>query len=106
MTVVPGPVNRLTCNRSAGGYSCSQNPHTDDGGEGVNTYCYGHITGHNADCPRNSSKCQQNPTTAKENALQQENSYFFYVYAVNNVGGGNCLTETVKTILGKQILNL
>ena len=108
MTVVPGPVNGLACNRIAIGYNCSWNPPTDDGGEAVSTYCYGHITEQTADCPRNSSKCQLNPRTAKENALQQATSYVFYVYAVNSVGKGNCLTQTVKTatVLGTQIVNL
>ena len=106
MTVVPGPVNGLTCNRIAIGYDCSWNPPTDDGGEAVSMYCYGHVTGQNADCPRNSSKnkCQLNPRTAKENSLQQDTSYLFYVYAVNSVGRGNCLTKIVKTatVLGTQ----
>ena len=105
MTVVPGPVVGLTCKTIAVGYSCSWNPPTDDGGEAVSAYCYGHIIGRNVDCPRNSSKCQKNPTTAKQNALKEGTSYLFYVYAVNSVGRGNCLTETVTTVLGTQIVN-
>ena len=105
MTVVPGLITALKCTESDGGYSFSWNSLPDNGSEAVSTYCYGHITGQNSDCPRNSYKCQENSRTAKENALQHGNSYFFYVYAVNSVERENCLTETVATVLGKQIVN-
>ena len=60
MTAVPGIVSRLTCNRSAVGYSCSWNSPTDNGGEAVSEYCYGHVSGSNAVCPPTSSNCQLN----------------------------------------------
>ena len=99
MTVVPGRVVGLTCNRIAIGYSCSWNSPTDYGGEAV-TYCYSHVSGSNAVCPPTSSNCQLTSRKAEENLLQQATSYLFYVYALNSVGRGNCLTEIVTTVLG------
>ena len=104
ITVVPGRVVGLTCNRSAVGYSCLRNSPTDDGGEAV-TYCYGHISGSNAVCPPTSSNCQFTSTKAKENLLQQATSYLFYVYAVNSMGRGNCSTEIATTVQGTQMVN-
>ena len=104
ITVVPGHVVGLTCNRSAIGYNCSWNSTTDDGGEAV-TYCYGHVSGSNAVCPPPSSNCQLASRKAEENALKQATSYLFYVYAVNSVGRENCSTEIVTTVLGTQIVN-
>ena len=106
MTVVPGISNGLTCNRSVVGYSCSWSPPSDDGGEAVTAYCYGHVSGPNAVCPPTSSNCQLNSRKTEENVLQQATSYLFYVYAVNSVGRGNCSTEIVTTVLGTLIVNL